>query len=232
MKKGERDQIFDHLDQLNTSGIDLGQFAKQMIAYIDQHLLEDTDFYLQVCEMFGDILTLLRWHPYPVVVYKIAINKFFNPQISEISSPQQSFNKESTMQEVQQLQPQTMKEERKQESLSNSVSETSAQEEKITLETGFSPITEEDFKKLWQVVMQKFSKPTAQANLKDAALIEKKEGNQIFIVVITKIAEMLLNNSENKKQVEELLSQQLGENIEIQVVFETKEAYFARKMGL
>jgi hypothetical protein len=41
-----------------------------------------------------------------------------------------------------------------------------------------------------------------QSNLKDQAIIEKIEGNQIFLIVITKIAEMLLNNQENKKQIE------------------------------
>lgn len=50
--------------------------------------------------------------------------------------------------------------------------------------------------------------------------------------MITKIAEMLLNNEENKKALEQFLSQELGESIEIRVSYEDKASYFARKMGL
>lgn len=66
-----------------------------------------------------------------------------------------------------------------------------------------------DPKKLWAAVISKLQKPTVQSNLKDQAIIEKIEGNQIFLIVITKIAEMLLNNEENKKQIEGFLAEEL-----------------------
>jgi hypothetical protein len=66
-----------------------------------------------------------------------------------------------------------------------------------------------DPKKLWAAVILKLQKPTVQSNLKDQAIIEKIEGNQIFLIVITKIAEMLLNNEENKKQIEGFLAEEL-----------------------
>ena len=75
IKTGEREKIFSQLDELNQHGIDLGQFAKQAISYIDQHLLEDTDFLLHCSEIFGNILSTLRRYPYPLIAYKIAINK-------------------------------------------------------------------------------------------------------------------------------------------------------------
>lgn len=228
LKNKERNQIFDALDQLNTSGIDLSQFAKQTIAYIDQHLLEDTDFYLQICGMFGEILSTLRRYPYPVVAYKIAINKFLNPEIENPAKIRQN-----TRATPQPASPSTLSQNSiKEEKLKEKSEERIASEAPITTPTPIktNPQTEEDFKNLWQTVIQKFPKPTTQANLKDAALIEKKEGNQIFIIVITKIAEMLLNNQENKKQLEELLSEQLGETVQIQNTYESKEDYFARKM--
>ncbi len=75
IKTGEREKIFSQLDELNQHGIDLGQFAKQAISYIDQHLLEDTDFLLHCSEIFGNVLSTLRRYPYPLIAYKIAINK-------------------------------------------------------------------------------------------------------------------------------------------------------------
>ena len=75
IKTGEREKIFSQLDKLNQHGIDLGQFAKQAISYIDQHLLEDVDFLLHCSEIFGNVLSTLRRYPYPLIAYKIAINK-------------------------------------------------------------------------------------------------------------------------------------------------------------
>jgi hypothetical protein len=74
------------------------------------------------------------------------------------------------------------------------------------------------------------NKPTAQANLKDQAIIEKKEGNILEITVITPLAKMLLNNEENKKVLEQLLSSEIGENVSLNITFVKKEEYFAKKM--
>jgi hypothetical protein len=43
---------------------------------------------------------------------------------------------------------------------------------------------------------------------------------------------MLLNNEENRKQIEQILSEELGKAVHLTINFEHKEAYFARKMGL
>ena len=89
-----------------------------------------------------------------------------------------------------------------------------------------------DLKSLWQSVVAQIPKPTAQANLKDQAIIEAISENVVEIIVITKIAEMLLKNEEIKKLVESLLTTSLWKSVQLQVVYEAKESYFARKMGL
>ena len=89
-----------------------------------------------------------------------------------------------------------------------------------------------DLKSLWQSVVAQIPKPTAQANLKDQAIIEAISENTVEIIVITKIAEMLLKNEEIKKLVESLLTTSLWKSVQLQVVYEAKETYFARKMGL
>ena len=69
-------------------------------------------------------------------------------------------------------------------------------------QTQNASIENPDFKTLWTTVVAKIPKPTVQSNLKEQAIIENIEGEQVVITVITKIAEMLLNNEENKKQIE------------------------------
>ena len=251
IKTGEREKIFSQLDELNQHGIDLGQFAKQAIFYIDQHLLEDTDFLLHCSEIFGNVLSTLRRYPYPLIAYKIAINKALeagkesqstggekptenkkeekaDPK-TEVSvqptaptpQPAKATAIEQTPQPAEtSLPPQTPAPEEQK-------LETPTQEKKVWAEA-----SEENFKKLRAIVISKLTKPTVQSNLKDQAIIEQIENDEIQITVITKIAEMLLNNEENRKQIEQILSEELGKAVHLTISFEHKEAYFARKMGL
>ena len=251
IKTGEREKIFSQLDELNQHGIDLGQFAKQAISYIDQHLLEDTDFLLHCSEIFGNILSTLRRYPYPLIAYKIAINKALEagkeslstgtakltenkkeekadqkPEVSvQPTAPTPQPAKVTAVEQAPQpaenlLPPQTPAPEEQK-------LETPTQEKKVWAEA-----SEENFKKLRAIVISKLTKPTVQSNLKDQAIIEQIENDEIQITVITKIAEMLLNNEENRKQIEQILSEELGKAVHLTIRFEHKEAYFARKMGL
>ncbi|RAL56689.1 DNA polymerase III, subunit gamma and tau [SR1 bacterium human oral taxon HOT-345] len=251
IKTGEREKIFSQLDELNQHGIDLGQFAKQAISYIDQHLLEDTDFLLHCSEIFGNVLSTLRRYPYPLIAYKIAINKALEagkesqstggekptenkkeekadpkPEVNvQPTAPTPQPAKATAVEQAPQptetpLPPQTPAPEEQK-------LETPTQEKKVGAEA-----SEENFKKLRAIVISKLTKPTVQSNLKDQAIIEQIENDEIQITVITKIAEMLLNNEENRKQIEQILSEELGKAVHLTISFEHKEAYFARKMGL
>lgn len=87
-----------------------------------------------------------------------------------------------------------------------------------------------DFSLLWGKIVAQIPKAMVQSNLKDAAIIESVEANIVQITVITKIAEMLLANEENKKLIESLFGAHFAIPMQIQVRFENKESYFARKM--
>jgi DNA polymerase-3 subunit gamma/tau len=76
MKKKEKNQMFEMVDQIASQGIDMYQFTKQMLGFINKHLLEDTEFYLQIAEIFGAIIRQIRFYPYPAVLYKIELNKY------------------------------------------------------------------------------------------------------------------------------------------------------------
>jgi len=88
IKNKDRDAIFSEIDAINEQGVDMHNFAKQTLMYIDQYLSEDTDFLLAVSEIFTEILGTIKYYPYPAIVYKIAINKFLNPSAPvEIAIP-------------------------------------------------------------------------------------------------------------------------------------------------
>ncbi|MDR0607739.1 MAG: hypothetical protein LBG52_05350 [Candidatus Peribacteria bacterium] len=81
-------------------------------------------------------------------------------------------------------------------------------------------------------ILSQLSKPTVQSNLKDHVLIEKIENNVVHLVATNKIAEMLLQNMDTKKELEEAFSKQLHTSTTISFIFEAKEAYFARTLGM
>ncbi|MDR0607740.1 MAG: DNA polymerase III subunit gamma/tau [Candidatus Peribacteria bacterium] len=73
VKMGNQQQIFEMIQEISNQGIDLFQFAKQIIGFINTHLLEDTAFYLSLSEAFMNILKQIKFYPYPEVVYKLAL---------------------------------------------------------------------------------------------------------------------------------------------------------------
>ena len=266
IKSNDRGAVFSKLDEIANQGIDLSQFAKQMLGYIDQHLLEDTDFYLVCSEIFWNVISTLKWYPYPLIAYKIAINNYFMGNEGESAFVKNWEKKELKIEKA------IEKNVASAGNLTTSISENGANEnvggwgsinEESRVE-GVAAIGQEkdengdgdkieavgsgegnwvegkesienqgwDFSSLWARVISQMNKPTVQANLKDQAIIEKKEWNVIEITVITAIARMLLENPENKKLLEQLLSKELWENVEMCVSFIKKEEYFSRKMGL
>ena len=58
-------------------------------------------------------------------------------------------------------------------------------------------------------ILSKLSKPTVQSNLKDHVIIETIANGEAHLIVTNKIAEMLLQNADNKKEIENLLTNEL-----------------------
>lgn len=82
LENKDRNQFFELLDQIDQKGIDLVQFAKQVIVYADQHLLEKVDFYLQISQKLGDLLGVVRRYPHPKMAYKIVFNPLFDQEVA------------------------------------------------------------------------------------------------------------------------------------------------------
>ncbi len=81
IKNKETTKIFEQIDEFQNQGIDLTQFCKQILMYIDQNLNQDLEFLLKISENFTQILGMIKYYPYPSIVYKIAINKYINPEV-------------------------------------------------------------------------------------------------------------------------------------------------------
>ena len=227
LENGDKSQFFELLDQIDQKGIDLVQFAKQVIVYADQHLLENMDFYLKISQKLGDLLGVIRRYPHPRMAYKIVFNSFFDGEGVCVPSVQSKTvskgDKKSDI--LPQISEQST--EKNQTSSSDNQQEQQAHQEK----SAEIQVQEIDLSALWKKVIAGL-KPTAQANLADGAVIEKISGAEVEIIAISSIAKMLLNNKENEKLIISGLEAELGQQVSLSLKSMSKDEYFAMKMGI
>ena len=232
LEKGNKADFFELLDQIDQKGIDLVQFAKQVIAYADQHLLENMDFYLQISQKLGELLGVVRRYPHPRMAYKIVFNAFLQGESESVKtdrSPQTASSIKKDEKSDSQPQSLIVNDEKVQipSSFSSSADKKSHSESNnessISLEAS-DPVA------LWKRVIGEL-KPTAQVNLSDGAVIEKISEDEVEIITISSIAKMLLNNQENVKLIESALNAELGHPVKLLIKNMSKDEYFAMKMG-
>ena len=226
LENGDKSQFFELLDQIDQKGIDLVQFAKQVIVYADQHLLENMDFYLKISQKLGDLLGVIRRYPHPRMAYKIVFNSFFDGEGDCVASVQsKTVSKGDKKSDIF---PQISE----QPTAKNQTSSGNQQEQQAYQEKSAEiQVQEMDLSALWKKVIAGL-KPTAQANLADGAVIEKISGSEVEIIAISSIAKMLLNNKENEKLIISALEVELGQQITLSLKAMSKDEYFAMKMGI
>ena len=81
IQAGDPKTIFEKVDDIHNQGIDLHNFAKQTLMYIDQIFLEDINFSTKISETFTDIIGNIRYYPYPAIIYKVAIHKHIQREV-------------------------------------------------------------------------------------------------------------------------------------------------------
>lgn len=227
LENGDKSQFFELLDQIDQKGIDLVQFAKQVIVYADQHLLENMDFYLKISQKLGDLLGVIRRYPHPRMAYKIVFNSFFDGEGVCVPSVQsKTVSKGDKKSDIFPQISEQSTEKNRTSSSDNQQVQQSHQEKPSDIQ-----IQEIDLSALWKKVIAGL-KPTAQANLADGAVIEKISGSEVEIIAISSIAKMLLNNKENEKLIISALEVELGQQISLSLKAMSKDEYFAMKMGI
>jgi len=210
IKNKDRNALFTEVDAIHEQGIDLHNFAKQTLMYIDQYLSDDTDFLLGVSEIFTEIIGTVKQYPYPAIVYKIAINKHLNPGAgNEVRGA--STQHTTPIAATRDQQPATQNA----EAVAAPVAHVSAWDNDLLSQ-----------------LLAKIDKPSLQRNLWEHVIIDDVQDTRVHIIVINKLTHTLLEKRENIDYIEHILSEILGKTITIKVSFEHKEEYFAKKLGL
>ncbi len=215
IKSKDRDAIFAKIDDVHNQGVDLVQFAKQNIMYIDQNLMNDTDFLLDVSEAFSEIISTVKYYPYPTMVYKVALNRHIN------KDKIQNSNIVST--------PVQIKAEIKTETKAKApvVANTVQEKPKATPVQSSVVVWDDDIMKS---LIASVDSKILQGNLKDHTIVKNIWDEKVEFIVINKLAEMLLNKEDTKKMLEAKLLEITWRKLYIEVEFQSKEDYFASQM--
>lgn len=92
-------------------------------------------------------------------------------------------------------------------------------------------INDETFQDILNKLIEKIDKPSIKNTLKDSLIINKITSDGVYLITISKVAQLIFSNKENLKYIEEKLSEVMGKSVTIHLTFENKENYFARKLG-
>ncbi|USN56706.1 MAG: DNA polymerase III subunit gamma/tau [Candidatus Peribacteria bacterium] len=79
LHNGDVTGAIEEVTSLQASGVDLAQFAKQVLAYVDEHFLDDVEQMTMMAGLFGKILGEMKYYPYPLLVYK----RYFGERMRE-----------------------------------------------------------------------------------------------------------------------------------------------------
>lgn len=184
-----------------------------MLTYIDQRFLLDVDFLAKVSETFTEIISNIRYYPYPTIVYKIAINKHINEMEGGEGRVQSA---EASVIPTPDVATTTKKPK-------------NPDSEKKESDPIHTQTTDND--QLLQDILDRLDPGSFRDNLHDQIVIDEVTDTKMKIIAINKISEMTLKKPENITKIQKILSELLGRDVSIEVKFENKENYFARKLG-
>ena len=204
IKKWDRTQIFAQIDEIHGRGIDLIQFAKQIIMYIDQNLMDDLDFYLSVSEPISEIMSIIKYYPYPAMVYKIALNKYlgWHNDTGNIVNIWQIEKKDSPK-----------------------IEQNDNGEKNIPT----AGTTSADWNILDQLI-EKIDSKTLQQSLKNFVSLKEYNDDKLVLIVIDNFAKMALEKESNKKLIGEKLHEITWKNIDLQIEYQDKKDFFKNQL--
>lgn len=78
--------------------------------------------------------------------------------------------------------------------------------------------------------LEKIEIPSIKSSFKDNLVINRITSDTIYLITISKIADMVLKNQSHMRYLEDIFSKVLGNSIAIHTSFENKESYFAKKL--
>ena len=196
--------IFTEIEDLQNKWIDLTNFIKDILSYLDEHLLENTKENLKLINLFDEIYVNIRLFPTPALAYKTII---WNKKIQFTETR----NKQEKNTEI----PENLKNKEK-------IKATKQEETTEVVETTKC----EDIK---NKLISKLNSPIIKWIIKNFWEIDQ-ENWEIVVYIISNTNFQIITKPDNKEILEKEISW-LCPNKTIQIKNITKEEYFEKQLS-
>ncbi len=104
IKSSNINNIFSEIDKIYKQWINMIQFSKQIILYLDENFTSNLDFNFFMANKITEILSKIKYYPYPNVLYKLVFgqNLFLKNNNSDTFNEKTIQNNEKTTNNVNQ----------------------------------------------------------------------------------------------------------------------------------
>ena len=161
---------------------------------------------------------MIRYYPYPNMVYKIVLNKWISEDGKSVSDETKGILKSAKIEKKPEQEPSSL-EVSKKVSAQNEVVETQKVEQQ-------SEINDALFSKIWDQIDSK----TLQHGLKNYVHIKSVTDWKIELIVIDKVTEISMKKEENQKLLEQKILENTGKAYSLDIAYMDKDEYFSQMM--
>jgi len=198
--------------------------------------MENIDGYLAVSQSCSEILSTIRYYPYPAIVYKIAFNKLLTGQQPQSIQPEKTQsqptntikknNKPNNPEPAEKSD--TQKPEEKGQNPITTNDEQTQQEDTTQEEPTHNTQSDNNtnnFDNVKSQLLGKIDKQSLKDNLADNIYIQSFENNTVHMITISSMANMLLQKQDTIQYLEKLLAEIYEKPVALKVKFIKKEDF-------
>lgn len=242
VKTYEVDTIFKKIEELSDSGLDMNNFIKDVLYYIDQHLLEEPAFYVSLTNVLQNIFKESRNHPFPVLLYKTYFYDFIQwwgtwlPISEPVQKKTASVVKPEPIKEIIIESPKDTIVEEKAVIVEATVpTEPVAiveipQEPEVSVVSQVEDSVSYDLDELMQKMIEYSDRKSIKMILEQSAHIQSVKGGIVTLAIINQIQFKTISKEENSVYLQEVLSQNISQDLKLHIVFQAKEDFLKEQL--
>lgn len=228
LQSGDADATYAYIDELYDTWTDLAHFSKDVLLRLDEQFMQNPAVYSTLAWCFREIYSDVKRYPYPVLVYKSKLHRYFTESVWQSMPLPPSQGNVSSQQvppvPVEKAVP--AEQEKPQESKQEQIASTpepivSKKQENWSL----------DGQELMQKLIARVDKMMIKSILKNNTMVESITDTVVSLIVINEQYYTLLQKAETITYMSDLISQIIWSEKQLIVKYMSKEDYLKKSLA-
>lgn len=218
--------VFAVIDSLHETWVDINNFIKQCLVYIEEHFSENIEWYIVCTDVLKRVLYWLKNFPLPTILMKMEIYNAFNASAPTNTPAVTPKTPSKTMAVSAPKEPVAI-------ATPTPPNETIVTKEVIPpTESKPQPIISNQWEVwwvLWQVANHWDIKPNIKSILEKSCILEYEDGKWI-LYIFNKLQWSIIQKADNRTAIEKVFKKVTWSENWLQMVVTTKEEYMTMKL--